>query len=275
MKTKIITLSILIASGAFFLIGNNDAHSKQNGAPVGKTGSPGDGSNCTSCHTSVATTIPSLISSNIPAAGYTPGATYQITATIAHNTFNEFGFQISPQSPTGTQLGTLTATNTTETQTLAMGKYITHKTAGTPGTNNSKTWTFDWTAPVQGTGNVTFYGAFVCANNNGSETGDQVVLSTTSVSENATTSVSETNTIPSLLLYPNPANESVVIDNSLLTGKRVNVEIYNINGALVFSEDVISFPSKYTVNTSGLEKGVYFVNVLTAEGKTVRRLVKN
>jgi hypothetical protein len=50
------------------------------GAPPSKTGSPGDGSNCTECHGGTPSTVAGWITSNIPVNGYTPGQTYQITA---------------------------------------------------------------------------------------------------------------------------------------------------------------------------------------------------
>src|SRR5204863_8988529 len=93
-----------------------------------------------------------------------------------------FGFEISPQSITGTLLGTLMITNTTETQLVGANKYVTHKLAGTTGAG-SKTWNFNWTAPVAGTGNVTFYGAFNVANNSGNSSGDTIYKSTLVVSE--------------------------------------------------------------------------------------------
>ena len=67
-------------------------------------------------------------------------------------------------------------------QLVGTGKYITHKTAGTAGTN-SRTWTFDWTAPGIGAGDVTFYGAFLITNSGNNSSGDTTVLSSLAVSE--------------------------------------------------------------------------------------------
>jgi hypothetical protein len=163
---------------------HNSADSHTSGAPASRTGSPGDGGNtCKNCHAGpTPTTQPGLITSNIPVAGYTAGQTYTITATITANGHTKFGFEISPQSPTGTQLGTLIVTNSTEMQLVGSGKYITHKTAGVSGTN-SRTWIFNWTAPAAGTGNVTFYGAFNITNAGNNSSGDTTVLSSLLVSE--------------------------------------------------------------------------------------------
>ena len=124
------------------------------GAPAGYSGSPGDAKNCAQCHGSAATTATGWITSNIPAAGYSPGASYQITATNNISGSGKYGFEVSPQNGTGTLLGTLTAG--TGSQLVGSGKYVTHSSSN----NSTKTWTFTWHAPAAGTGNVTFYGAF-------------------------------------------------------------------------------------------------------------------
>ena len=162
----------------------NEVNSHANGAPAMRTGSPGDGGNtCKNCHSGpTPTTQAGLITSTIPASGYTGGQTYTITATVTRNGHTKFGFEISPQNITGTKLGTLIVTNTTEMQLVGSGKYITHKSGGTSGTN-SRTWNFNWTAPAAGTGNVTFYGAFNITNSSNNSSGDTCVLSTLTVSE--------------------------------------------------------------------------------------------
>ncbi len=124
------------------------------GSPVAKTGSPGDGSDCSSCHGGTATVTAGLITSNIPVAGYTPGQTYQITATNTLTGSGKYGFEVSPQNAGGTQLGTLAAG--TASKLVGGTKYVTQSTAS----SSTHIWTFNWTAPVAGTGAVTFYGAF-------------------------------------------------------------------------------------------------------------------
>lgn len=81
---KTIISSLVLAVGTICISDLlSPAHSNAGGAPIGKTGSPGDGSNCTGCHSGVATTSAGLITSNVPVTGYIPGNTYTITATIA------------------------------------------------------------------------------------------------------------------------------------------------------------------------------------------------
>ena len=147
--------SVLLVSAAFILLLSSFAVFYPNGAPAGMTGSPGDGNNCTSCHGGTATTSTGWITSNIPAGGYIAGQTYQITATNSLTGSGKYGFEVSPQNASGTLLGTLTPGANCK---FADGnsKYITHTNA----TSGLNVWTFNWTAPAAGTGNVTFYGAF-------------------------------------------------------------------------------------------------------------------
>jgi hypothetical protein len=139
-------LTILVFSGYTMMY--------PSGSPAAKTGSPGDGANCSECHGGTATTTAGQITSNIPASGYVPGQTYQITATNPLTGSGKMGFEVSPQNVAGTQLGTLVAG--TGSKLVGGTKYVTQSSSN----SSTNTWTFGWIAPVAGTGAVTFYGAF-------------------------------------------------------------------------------------------------------------------
>jgi hypothetical protein len=141
-------------------------------SPYYYTGSPGDGHSCASCHGS-ASSVTGWITSNIPAGGYVPGTAYQITASNSISGSGKYGFEVSPQTTSGTLLGTLTAG--TNSKVVGSGKWVTQSTAS----NSVTSWTFTWTAPVAGTGSVTFYGSFARS------TGSATKLSTLTVSEQA------------------------------------------------------------------------------------------
>ena len=139
-------------------------------SPYYYTGSPGDGHSCSSCHGN-ASTVSGWITSTIPAAGYVPGTVYQVTATNTISGSGKYGFEVSPQTTSGTLLGTLASG--TNSKLVGSGKWVTHSTSS----NSIKSWTFSWTAPAAGTGNVTFYGSFARS------TGSAVKLSTLTVNE--------------------------------------------------------------------------------------------
>lgn len=67
------------------------------------------------------------------------------------------------------------------------GKYITHTVVTTQTGTNSRTWTFQWTAPAAGTGTVTFYAAMNATNSSNSSAGDMIYSSNLVLAEAPTT----------------------------------------------------------------------------------------
>ncbi|GAB4332572.1 MAG: hypothetical protein Kow00127_24310 [Bacteroidales bacterium] len=173
----------LIAGAAMFFLLTSELNFSS-GSPGGKTGSPGDGGNtCTDCHGGSANPAEGWITSNIPAEGYTPGMTYTVTATGTHSGVVKFGFEATAEDAQNQKTGTLIVTNSVENQLINGGQSITHKSSGTTPTGNTKSWSFDWTAPNAGTGTVTFYAAFNAANGNGNTSGDIIYTSNLTIPE--------------------------------------------------------------------------------------------
>ena len=179
MKKSIFIFGSIIAIAILFY--PQSTIGKLTGSPGGKTGSTMDNSDCTSCHNVQGTTVSTTnITSNIPSDGYIPGNTYTITANLV-NAGGPNGFEITCEENTSnSKTGTLFNINPSETQLVNNGNAITHTTAG----NSLNTWSFDWEAPSIGTGDITFYGAFIVAGYPiGSNIGDYLTLSTLSISE--------------------------------------------------------------------------------------------
>ena len=175
MRKYIFILGSIIAIAILFY--PQSTIGKLTGSPGGKTGSPMDNSDCTSCHNVAGTTVSTTdIISNIPSTGYIPGNTYTITTSSWAD-----GFEITCEENTGnTKTGTFFNTNPSANQLVNNGNAITHTAAG----NSSGTWSFDWEAPSIGTGDITFYGAFIVEGYPiGSNIGDYLTLSTLSISE--------------------------------------------------------------------------------------------
>ena len=276
---KKITLSFFLV-GLCFLAYNftsNMVRSNASGAPATHTGSPGDVANCTQCHNGTATTVTGWITSDIPAAGYTPGSTYNITATATDAATNEFGFEISPQltsgNPVGQMQGMLIVTNTTETKLVSTtgsndNKYITHRQAGTTGSGNTKTWTFQWLAPTTTPKSVTFYGAFVAGTSTSS---DKTYLSsfTRGVNSSGLNEEAFAKAI-NLQVYPNPANTYTSV--SLFNEKPaiVSIQLYDIAGNMVkqISKDK-EFSGNYfnTVDLTNCNPGIYLMKI-EVDGKS-------
>jgi hypothetical protein len=253
------------------------AQTKKAGAPNGNTGSPADGVTCakTNCHPGPATFLSGIITSDVPAGGYEAGNVYTITATVTDATKTRFGFQISPQDVLGNLLGTMSLINTSETKLTGSGKWITHTTAGTlnPG---GKTWTFNWTAPAAGTGDVTFYGAFNFANNDGLKTGDIIKTSSLTIQEfDPNAGVQEANTNASTKLIPNPGNGlfSVILPEN--TKEAVHIVLYDLSGSEI-SELYHGYTAEQFVMLDirhlGLTGGYYLIRTETGNRIMVNKL---
>jgi hypothetical protein len=231
-----------ILSSATILLFSSFAVMYPNGAPASRTGSPGDGANCTVCHGGTATTSAGLITSNIPAAGYVAGHTYQITATNNITGSGRYGFEVSPQKATGTQLGTLVAG--TGSILVSGTKYITHSNAN----STTKTWTFSWIAPVAGTGQVTFYGAFA-RNYPG-----VVTLSSLAVQEAAITGLDENPASVSVLSGGSNGLITVVLNTTSIKAK---IAVFDLSGRQLLSTSV-SGEGSYQLEQT-FKTGIYII----------------
>ena len=119
-----------------------------------------DNSDCTSCHSGATPSTTSNITSNIPSSGYVPGNIYNITAVSNTGSVgpDPNGFEVTCEENTSnTKTGAFLITNANTTQFVNNNNAVTHTAAG----NSLNTWSFDWEAPVAGTGDITFYGAFI------------------------------------------------------------------------------------------------------------------
>jgi hypothetical protein len=264
---KKLILSILMSVSLIFFLesfGDGNGGKYPSGAPAGYTGSPADGKNCTFCHGGTATTVSGWITTNIPGTGYIPGNTYIITVTVTGSVSDKKGFEVSPQKADGTLLGTITAGTGSK---LVGGKYVTHSSAMT---SNPSIWTFSWTAPVAGAGQVTFYGAFA-------ESISNTYVSTTVVNE-STTSVATHTEEHGFLLYPNPAKEKINLSYTLKAAGNVQIVLYDVCGnkvaRLLDGRQEAGYITQNFSLDQNICKGIYFVSLVTGDtGKIIEKLV--
>ena len=76
-----------------------------------------------------------------------------------------------------------------------------------------------------------------------------------------------------ILIYPNPANDIITIEENSLINKNGLISIYNIQGQIVLEQTLQD--AKSQIDISSLEKGVYFVKVNNRNGMQVRKVVKD
>lgn len=88
--------------------------------------------------------------------------------------------------------------------------------------------------------------------------------------------VTELETAGSFSVYPNPANEMVNVNLSLVEAQNTSINILDITGKVVKTVFVGDVNGDRTVSipVSELTSGVYFIELVTPEGKQVQKFVK-
>lgn len=169
MKKQILLIAALVLMGSVFL-NRTDGHTYSNNAPANRTGAPGH-QECSGCHGNISPMISNIgFLDPTGAMEYVPGTTYDMEVTIGAPTQNIYGFSMVSWDANNSSVGTWIASGS-NTNVDGSGEYIEHQMA--PSNQGSNfTYTFQWTAPAAGTGDVTFYAGMVAGNGNGSTSGD-------------------------------------------------------------------------------------------------------
>jgi len=259
------SMVMIIALSAFFNAG---------GSHGAKTGSPADGNSCTQCHSGTAQTAVSWISTDIPSDGYIGDETYTITVKGTHASVVRFGFELTAEDANNAKVGTFTITNTAETKLVNSSHAVTHTGNGyTPDNDSTKSWTFDWTAPITGTGNVKFYAALLAANGNMSTSGDVTYLTSLEVIENIASGINNGDNNSSINIYPSIVDEYINIRSQ--NGNIKKIEIYNINGQMVMTKIIDGNSSINRLNLASLNSGNYIMSFEINDQLISKRFIKN
>ena len=278
MKKRLTIISMtLIVGGLLYFTNIKSSKAYYYGPLAGYTGSPHDGKTCdySGCHNTHSLQSPQpWISSNVPSQGYSPDSTYTITAKASHLGSTSFGFEISPQSATGAELGKLI--NSSSSTQIVAAKYIEQTLYGYQGID-SLIWTFQWKAPVAGTGPVTFYGAFNCGNGNSSAANTYVYPATLTIPENTSAgiqSLADENT--SFSIFPNPAKGQCNISYILKNTANVEIDMYGTDGRKITTllNNTVN-EGEHVQTTSfpeGIKTGMYFIRLI-ANGKSAVQII--
>lgn len=275
MKKSYILSSLALASLGFFAFRQAETgtsviekftkeHRFSSGGQSGLTGAPGE-SNCTQCHSGSVlsgTTENSVtfLSGTTPVTTYTPGSTYTVTLQLT-STPAKGGFSATALDGTNTKAGSLIGAGIGGTQNFSTAgrDYVSHTSAS----NTSSSWAFSWVAPATDVGDVTFYFASNVANNNGSNTGDMIYLSTKVISP-AGASIEETSNDLNFTAGYNAASNKLVIDFNYLAVGEMSLNLVDMKGRSVFSynlgqSEIGSNKEKIALPTD-LNNGMYVVH---------------
>ncbi len=145
--------------------------------PTGFTGAPGE-STCANCHSGGSYTGEIIFEfGDNETLEYEPGQTYVISFTNDYDAVR-FGFSMTALDQNNDPAGDFTLTNTDNTsfQTASNRQYVGHQNA-----DANNTWTFEWQAPDEDVGDITFYYVINAANGDNTTAGDFITTGTTTI----------------------------------------------------------------------------------------------
>lgn len=155
---------------------------------TGYTNAPGE-INCSSCHGggSYGTVLPAIEifqqGTSTPVTAYSPGTTYDMRVTVTHSAGSpsRFGFQMTALRLAGNQALANYSNLAANVHQTTIGNGRTYVEHSSPQLGNQ--FTFRWTAPASGTGNVRFYASGNCVNNDGGTSGDAAASAFLTITE--------------------------------------------------------------------------------------------
>ncbi|MES2559282.1 MAG: choice-of-anchor V domain-containing protein [Bacteroidota bacterium] len=261
MKKKLITTSAVLFT---LLLSVQQIISNPTGAPLQASGGPAEsGATCmqAGCHFGAPETVTDIVTTDIPAAGYTPGTTYNITASVTGS--GAKGLMVSVQNAGGTHLGTLISGTGSK---IVFSKYITHNN---PQFAATAVWNFKWTAPVAGSGPVKAYGVFAITRNT---TRKQELT----IAENTTTGIAEATGITHTTVYPNPVAGQLGLSFVLTESEKVTITLMSLDGKrsnMLFEGFCDSGKQEKGFDVSNVESGLYLVKIESAGAQSVQKVL--
>lgn len=258
MKFNTLTTSLLLLS-VWLLLTNGKLD--PNNPPTARTGAPGETTcQASGCHSGGAFTGTVSISGVPDTAVY--GQSYTITLTNASNAARA-GFQLTCLDGSNAKCGTLTAGAGTSVATAVVGgrQYVRQSTPKNL-TSGSTSWSFTWKAPTTAANNAaTLYFVSLCANNNGKESGDNVLQSTKAIMLKSASATQELSLENEVKVYPTTTYDVLNID--LLEAQSGQVTVLDAQGRVALQSKLTS---SNTLNVIDLSAGVYVAHI-KANGK--------
>lgn len=228
-------------------------------------GAPGETQTCSasSCHVGNAfgqiTFIDIKDANGNDVEEYIPDAEYDVTVNIIANTGTPggYGFQMVALLDNATQDdvdGWGTPSAGMSIVNVLNRNYVEHSS---PSTNN--TFSIKWTAPSAGSGNVDFFAAGNAVNRTGNASGDDVALTSFSLTESLTSPTEELQVAPNTVsLYPNPTSDILTIS---LQDKSFEgtLKLIDVIGNEIFTSDITN--GYKVLNIDDFNPGIYLLSV--------------
>jgi hypothetical protein len=250
MKSKILTkLFLFVSLSVIYITMSSD-----------EDGKAMNGTNCSACHGSSATTTTSVVINGLPTT-FETNKTYPLTFDVTNATNLKAGCNVAV---TG---GTLIV----GTNTKLKSSQITH-ILPTSATGTTTTFQFSWKAPAT-TASVTFNAVGNAVNGNGNEdNGDQWNMTSVTIPGSFPSSVNDMNELSLITCYPNPASDYIIAQG--IGNQAENIKLFNLFGQKISSEYLFQ-GNDCKIDCSKIAKGMYILSAIV-NGKIAKAtFIKN
>lgn len=287
---RLATLSILVVLVIIFTSAVEKVQ-KSAGPPSCSAGEPPNNTNCTNCHNDgVVNTGSATVNFDLGGADvdYVPGKTYTITVSVSKAGMRRAGFQCIALQDNNNKIspGTVTLTDVKRTQLLNKNishsggcldeerVWIEHTYAGNSSNDSGiSRWSYQWKAPSEGVGPITFYLAALEANNDLSETGDEVYTIKKTI-EGLPIGIKEVAQANSFVIYPVPAKNEL----NIISGKQIlnEVALYTLTGKplkIWTQEELLVQQSVTKIATTDIPAGIYMLSIKTNAGAVMKKVL--
>lgn len=253
---------------------------KTSGGHPSSTGGPGEETCAQSgCHSTATvdpgTTVNTLI---FPTADstYVPGQTYSMSLYVQRGDVAKFGFELMAlEDSNDTNIGELIVTDASRTHIISgtvagkTRKYITHSADGTSADSTGYiAWSFDWKAPSENVGAITFYYITNCTNDNGANTGDALFKSSFQIKPQTSSSINDIIEGGNIAVNYSQNMQSIEVGYTLKVSQKIVFTLFDIQGKTLRQVEYHSKPAgKYTDRIElekGLKPGIYKFRIMVA-----------
>ncbi len=277
------SLFVVLALAIFQLANSSGPASNGNFFTGAPTVAGGTERTCSTCHSSGNFGEPQ-ISVRFAAEGdtavalstYRPGQTYTVTLAVGHTATapGGYGFQSQFLTAANATAGTLSMPGNGVQIIAGNGdrRYAEHNQI-----NNDSTFTFQWTAPEAGAGEVKLYAVGNLVNDNGSTGGDNGSTAPTiiTLSEGSPVATREVVSINGAL-FPNPANDRAFLDITPRVAGTYTLQVRMADGRFLSqnTQALTAGQQRLEVPLANAKPGMYLVTLTGAGGRFVGRIIK-
>ncbi len=177
----------------------------------------------------------------------------------------------------GSKKGTFNISDAVQTKLANNNQSVTHTSSGLTPSGTSKSWSFNWTAPEAGSGEITFFAALNAADGNNRTSGDVIYISKLSLNENTSSGVHGLHLDENIFkVYQTLDPNTLIVDFSEQDQDLRSIRIFDMTGKMLVSRNVSGFgQGPESLNIQDLNPNIYLIQIQTDKNLFSKKILIN